>query len=202
MERISILVRRVEFSLTPLIPLLPLLAIWVAGYAIYWFDLEKPYREFDAKELKAIPLLDDLNKNVLNELPPLPPETMNIQSYSDGIAYPQRFFHGRRLNIEAGTPRSAKYIENYYTSYLTSHGWRLINRSDPTVIPALGINEGDMSYSITFSRGTSCVEINTPPKFGIVIWQDFHHQSFTPSFPNSVYREIRESGTGKIATCP
>lgn len=191
----TLILRKVLFLLLCLI-------ILVAGYAVFGFSLEKSYREFDEKEQEAIPLFDALNEKILNELPPLPFGTIYIRQYSDGIVYPHKYLHGRRLNIEAETSMTAKDVENYYKSFLLENGWEIINEDLPIIGGPGGVKEEEMSYSIAFRRGTSCIEINTPPMFWIIIWHDFAHQTFTPPLPNSTYRWLREAGLGQLISCP
>ena len=183
-------------------PIIFCLVLITTGFLLFWYGLEIPYREFRAKEQETISLFDSQNEGVWSDLPPLPPSTIISRKYSDGIVYPFLYLHGRRLNIEGETTMSADEVYNYYSMALLEKGWRLHFKEEPWVNPELDIKEGDMSYYFGYYRGTSCIEISTPPGFSISIWHNYESQSFAPAMPNPTFMWVRETGMGGVLKCP
>ena len=163
------------------------------GYVSYRFCLLDPYQEFRDKESEIIPLLDELNKSVEQNLPALPPNSIELKRSFVGIEPTAYMGHGRWLYINISTEMPAEYISEYYRANLLSNGWQ-INRARQS---------GSSNY---YARGTGCIQILLPSQYvhayEITIWHDFQSQSFSPTLPNSLSMRLFEFEGSSFAACP
>lgn len=163
-------------------------------YYMHWVYLPKQYEDFVENEREVIYLFDQLNANVANELPSLPPnssiqmqETIGLGDQGVGM-----YLHGRILQIDISTKQPANFVVKYYNDALLKQGWS---------------KDTNKYYAVDFAifyKGTSCIKIDATshiqPDYEILIWHDYKKQKFTPKIPNNLDRF--EYGKTSFETCP
>jgi hypothetical protein len=167
--------------------------IAIGAMLILWFQFGviQPYNEFLRKEQQIKPLLDTLNSEVENQLPPLPTgsklEDKTFYGLDNSSFYKA---HGRWLTLNISTSLSRDDISLYYRSDLVEKGW-MENREQRTY------------SSFLYYRGTSCINLEIPgnDSYSIVIWHDYEKQTFSPPIPEKSITQFFEFGRN-VAKCP
>lgn len=162
-----------------------------------WFEfgIRQPYQDFLDEEQEILPLLDHLNEEIERSIPLLPETELTERRYSglDNVTFPPYNpynSHGRWLSLSYSTSMESTEISTYYQAELPKLGW---NRAPEWQ---------QLSYSLFYYKGKSCLEIRLPQDqiFSIIIWHDYRSQSFTPDIPEKIIKYF-EFGPD-VAECP
>jgi len=165
--------------------------IGIAVIAWFKFGVIQPYDDFIQKEQSILSLLDELNADVEQQLPPLPPKSKLEDKSFYGLDNSSFYkAHGRWLTLNISTSLTSDELFTYYHLALSERGWS--EKKKPGTVA-----------SIYYYHETSCLRLGIPggDSYVIVIWHDFEKQPFAPVIPHQNVTRFFEFGRN-VAKCP
>lgn len=155
-----------------------------------------PWKKFRTVQVLAVPLLDRLNEQTFQELPPIPTGYRALRTVAYGILN-NPYYIGRGMTVsfsESLTAPSRDKLNEYYDTMVKNAGWQ------PDYV--YGDYRQDERY-VYYHKGTSCIELSSNPSGSfIIIWQDIKSQPFVHDIPGDSVISLALIDEWQFATCP
>ena len=179
------------------------ISVGLISGAIFLYNIKRtyadPYDQFLEMQAQALPYLDKLNEQTIQELPITPEGFSLLDKRTVGIEN-NPYYIGRKITLSFAGPPLEESLDRFYKYYetnLLNTGWELLK-----------VDKNENRLFVSYRKEKSCLELSayqikpSQPQYFISIWQDFEHQPFVNNIPSSDVISFHLIDSWIIAKCP